>query len=352
MQFGLRETDPDGVTSTYGDGPGRRAADWRPQPSVSSLTSCSYAGEAGRLEELASALVPAAPAAPGAARATDWFGSYVAPNSPKPKATNAVAFHFFPPNSPPRPVPSRRTAQTPKPYQPIPPAAAAAVHGARPCRPKLEPYASASTSAAQHQHQRGDDDYVSGNIMEIELCNFMTYDRLVSRPGPRLNLVVGPNGSGKSSLVCAIALALATDPSILGRASSVRAFVKRGEESDHVRLSLRSQSQASDIHITRKVDTNNKSEWLLDGTSVPKKDIIDVIKKFNIQINNLTQFLPQDRVCEFAKLTPIQLLEETEKAVGDPNLPVQHRQLIERSRELRNIEVVNINPSMFSLFNI
>ncbi|KAI4992038.1 hypothetical protein ZWY2020_040559 [Hordeum vulgare] len=122
-------------------------------------------------------------------------------------------------------------------------------------------------------------------------------------------------------------------------ASSVRAFVKRGEESDHVRLSLRSQSQASDIHITRKVDTNNKSEWLLDGTSVPKKDIIDVIKKFNIQINNLTQFLPQDRVCEFAKLTPIQLLEETEKAVGDPNLPVQHRQLIERSRELRNIEV-------------
>ncbi|KAI4988646.1 hypothetical protein ZWY2020_035886 [Hordeum vulgare] len=168
----------------------------------------------------------------------------------------------------------------------------------------------------------------------------MTYDRLVSRPGPRLNLVVGPNGSGKSSLVCAIALALATDPSILGRASSVRAFVKRGEESDHVRLSLRSQSQASDIHITRKVDTNNKSEWLLDGTSVPKKDIIDVIKKFNIQINNLTQFLPQDRVCEFAKLTPIQLLEETEKAVGDPNLPVQHRQLIERSRELRNIEVL------------
>uniref|UniRef100_R7WDR8 Structural maintenance of chromosomes protein 5 n=1 Tax=Aegilops tauschii TaxID=37682 RepID=R7WDR8_AEGTA len=75
------------------------------------------------------------------------------------------------------------------------------------------------------------------------------------------------------------------------------------------------------------------------GATVPKKDIIDVINKFNIQINNLTQFLPQDRVCEFAKLTPIQLLEETEKAVGDPNLPVQHRQLIEWSKELRNLQV-------------
>ncbi|KAI4984599.1 hypothetical protein ZWY2020_017229 [Hordeum vulgare] len=132
-------------------------------------------------------------------------------------------------------------------------------------RPKLEPSASASTSAAQHQHKRGDDDYVSGNIVKIELCNFMTYDRLVYRPGPRLNLVVGPNGSSKSSLVCAIALALATVPSILCRASSVGAFVKRGEESGHVRLSLRSQSQANDIHITRKIDTSNKSEWLLDG---------------------------------------------------------------------------------------
>ncbi|KAF6998114.1 hypothetical protein CFC21_014267 [Triticum aestivum] len=202
-------------------------------------------------------------------------------------------------------------------------------------RPKLEP----STSAAGAPHQRGDDDYVPGNIVEIELCNFMTYDRLVCRPGPRLNLVVGPNGSGKSSLVCAIALALAADPAILGRAASVRAFVKRGEESGHVRLSLRSQDQGRDIGITRKIDTNNKSEWLLDGATVPKKDIIDVINKFNIQINNLTQFLPQDRVCEFAKLTPIQLLEETEKAVGDPNLPVQHRQLIEWSKELRNLQV-------------
>jgi structural maintenance of chromosomes protein 5 len=62
--------------------------------------------------------------------------------------------------------------------------------------------------------QRGGDDYVPGNIVEIELCNFMTYDRLVCRPGPRLNLVVGPNGSGKSSLVCAIALGLAGDPNV------------------------------------------------------------------------------------------------------------------------------------------
>ncbi|KAM0865516.1 hypothetical protein ACQ4PT_043219 [Festuca glaucescens] len=203
----------------------------------------------------------------------------------------------------------------------------------------MAPSRSAKRPKLDHP-QRGDDDYVPGNIVEIELRNFMTYDRLVCRPGPRLNLVVGPNGSGKSSLVCAIALALAADPAILGRAKSVKAFVKRGEKSGHVRLSLRGDATGRrDIRITRQIDTNNNSEWLLDGATVPKKDIIDVIKKFNIQVNNLTQFLPQDRVCDFAKLTPIQLLEETEKAVGDPDLPVQHRQLIERSNELRVLQV-------------
>lgn len=53
------------------------------------------------------------------------------------------------------------------------------------------------------------------------------------------------------------------------------------------------------------------------------------------------QFLPQDRVCEFAKLTPVQLLEETEKAVGDTQLPEQHRALIDKSRALKHVELVS-----------
>jgi len=53
-----------------------------------------------------------------------------------------------------------------------------------------------------------------GNILEIELHNFMTFDHLKCKPGPRLNLVIGPNGSGKSSLVCAIALGLCGEPQV------------------------------------------------------------------------------------------------------------------------------------------
>lgn len=185
---------------------------------------------------------------------------------------------------------------------------------------------------------RGEDDFLPGNIIEIELHNFMTFNHLVCKPGSRLNLVIGPNGSGKSSLVCAIALCLGGEPQLLGRATSVGAFVKRGEDSGYVKISLRGNTREDKLTIFRKIDTRNKSEWMFNGNAATKRDIVEIIQKFNIQVNNLTQFLPQDRVCEFAKLTPVQLLEETEKAVGDPQLPVHHRALVDKSHELKQLE--------------
>ncbi|XP_011047356.1 PREDICTED: structural maintenance of chromosomes protein 5-like isoform X2 [Populus euphratica] len=186
---------------------------------------------------------------------------------------------------------------------------------------------------------RGEDDYMPGNIIEIELRNFMTYDCLVCKPGSRLNLVIGPNGSGKSSIVCAIALGLGGEPQLLGRATSIGAYVKRGEESGHIKISLRGSTKDEKLTIIRRIDAHNKSEWLFNGKVASKKAVTEIMQQFNIQVNNLTQFLPQDRVCEFAKLTPVQLLEETEKAVGDPQLPIQHRALVDKSLELKTIEM-------------
>ncbi|KAI3955361.1 hypothetical protein MKW98_018462 [Papaver atlanticum] len=187
--------------------------------------------------------------------------------------------------------------------------------------------------------KRSEDDYLPGNITMIELHNFMTFDYVTCKPFPRLNIVVGPNGSGKSSLVCAIALGLGGEPQLLGRAGQIGAFVKRGEASGFIKITLKSDRNGESIIITRKINTENTSEWLFNDKVVPKREVLEIIQKFNIQVNNLTQFLPQDRVCEFAKLTPVQLLEETEKAVGDPQLPVLHRTLVNKSSEFKKLEV-------------
>lgn len=53
-----------------------------------------------------------------------------------------------------------------------------------------------------------------------------------------------------------------------------------------------------------------------------------------------SSFLPQDKVSEFAQMTPQQLLRETQRAAGDVNLTTWHDTLITAGKELKNIQDV------------
>lgn len=52
---------------------------------------------------------------------------------------------------------------------------------------------------------------------------------------------------------------------LLGRATSIGAYVKRGEESGYIKITLRGDHKEEHITIMRKINTNNKSEWLFNG---------------------------------------------------------------------------------------
>jgi hypothetical protein len=52
------------------------------------------------------------------------------------------------------------------------------------------------------------------------------------------------------------------------------------------------------------------------------------------------QFLPQDRVVEFARMDPYQLLEATQKAIGDASLHERHKELIAKSGEVKTATTV------------
>jgi len=52
---------------------------------------------------------------------------------------------------------------------------------------------------------------------------------------------------------------------LLGRATSVAEFVKWGEESGHVKLTLRGEHKEDRITIMRKINISSKSEWFLNG---------------------------------------------------------------------------------------
>ncbi len=65
--------------------------------------------------------------------------------------------------------------------------------------------------------------------------------------------------------------------------------------------------------IRRELKKNNQSDWRINGKGVKKTQVDDLVKRLNIQVDNLCQFLPQDKVANFAQLSPQELLRETEK---------------------------------------
>ncbi|XP_069817962.1 structural maintenance of chromosomes protein 5 [Dendropsophus ebraccatus] len=168
--------------------------------------------------------------------------------------------------------------------------------------------------------------HVEGSIVRIKMENFLTYDMCEVFPGPHLNMIVGANGTGKSSIVCAICLGLAGKTSFIGRADKVGLYVKRGCQKGLVELEL---SRASgNLIITREIQvSNNQSTWSINGKSASLKMVEEQVAALNIQVGNLCQFLPQDKVGEFAKLSKIELLEATEKSIGPPEMYNYHCEL-------------------------
>ena len=61
------------------------------------------------------------------------------------------------------------------------------------------------------------------------------------------------------------------------------------------------------------------------------------MRSLSIQLDNLCQFLPQDRVQDFAKQDSVQLLQNTEKAVGtasNMDLLAKHKELIDLQKQI------------------
>ncbi|XP_036186765.1 structural maintenance of chromosomes protein 5 isoform X7 [Myotis myotis] len=85
---------------------------------------------------------------------------------------------------------------------------------------------------------------------------------------------------------------------------------------------------SGNLVITREIDVaKNQSFWFINKKSTTQKVVEEQVAALNIQVGNLCQFLPQDKVGEFAKLSKIELLEATEKSIGPPEMHRYHCEL-------------------------
>ncbi|RLN80833.1 hypothetical protein BBJ28_00013452 [Nothophytophthora sp. Chile5] len=160
-------------------------------------------------------------------------------------------------------------------------------------------------TTARDEDAAGSDEFVDGSIFRVKLHNFLTYTDAEFYPGPRLNLILGPNGTGKSSIVCALCVGLAGS-------TRIELFFERGNKV-----------------IRRNIFRDNKSTWMVDGRDSTLKNVVGIMEAAKIQIDNLCQFLPQDKVGEFSRMNPVQLLKATENAITDGDLASHHEHIIE-----------------------
>ncbi|KAL9607234.1 MAG: hypothetical protein Q9167_007835 [Letrouitia subvulpina] len=180
-----------------------------------------------------------------------------------------------------------------------------------------------------------------GSIVRVRLANFVTYTAVEFLPGPSLNMVIGPNGTGKSTLVCAICLGLGWGPQHLGRAKEVSEFVKHGEQEAMIEIELAGNPQKHSKNPMIKCNIKregNRTNYSLDGKPSNKKAVVDLCRSFSIQIDNLCQFLPQDKVVEFAAMTPVELLRSTQRAVAPQEMLDWHEKLKDFRRKQKELE--------------
>ncbi|KAG5644817.1 hypothetical protein DXG03_007639 [Asterophora parasitica] len=185
---------------------------------------------------------------------------------------------------------------------------------------------------------RDTDGYIPGSIVRICLHNFVTYDDVEFSVGPYLNMILGPNGTGKSSIACAICLGLNFPPSVLGRASELNSFVKIGKKTGFIEIELKGRKGQGNLVIRRNLSASTKTNsFTLNGKSASGKEIAYRMLDLNVQVGNLCSFLPQDKVSEFAQMSPQDLLKETQRAAGDERLTAWHETLIHAGKELKTL---------------
>lgn len=185
--------------------------------------------------------------------------------------------------------------------------------------------------------------FAPGAIVRVKVNNFVTYEHAEFFPGSNLNMVIGPNGTGKSSLVCALCLGLGYAPKNLGRADKVGEFVKHGSKDAFIEIELQKRSNERENHIirTRIVKDGNSCEFWINSKKTSHKNVHTLVRSFSIQIDNLCQFLPQDKVSEFAALTPVELLHHTQRAVAAQEMLDWHDELknLRKEEKLKQMQL-------------
>uniref|UniRef100_A0A3B1JUU8 Structural maintenance of chromosomes protein 6 n=1 Tax=Astyanax mexicanus TaxID=7994 RepID=A0A3B1JUU8_ASTMX len=136
-----------------------------------------------------------------------------------------------------------------------------------------------------------------GIIEKIFLKNFMCHSLLGPFTfGSNVNFVVGNNGSGKSAILTALIVGLGGKAQTTNRGSSLKGFVKEGESSAEISITLRNRESITiDLRISseglRTYKLKSNTGYLV---SSKKEELVSILDHFSIQVDNPVSVLTQE----------------------------------------------------------
>nr|XP_055058867.1 structural maintenance of chromosomes protein 6-like [Misgurnus anguillicaudatus]XP_055058868.1 structural maintenance of chromosomes protein 6-like [Misgurnus anguillicaudatus] len=147
-----------------------------------------------------------------------------------------------------------------------------------------------------------------GIIESISLKNFMCHSLLGPFSfGPNVNFVVGNNGSGKSAVLTALIVALGGKAHTTNRGSSLKGFVKEGESSADVSITLSNRGRDAyrpdvfgrSIVIDLRISSEGVRTYKIRSqtghiVSSKKEELVYILDHFNIQVDNPVSILTQE----------------------------------------------------------
>ncbi|XP_064544935.1 structural maintenance of chromosomes protein 5 [Drosophila montana] len=175
-----------------------------------------------------------------------------------------------------------------------------------------------------------------GRIQSVYCKDFVSYSEITYYPKEYLNVLTGPNGTGKSTIVSAIILGLGGDPQLLDRSSSISDYIKSSKSSATIIITIYGKQKDSVEAFKRTINHNGESRYFVNSKELSKSKYLAIIATYNIQVSNLCQFLPQDRVQDFSKMNPQELLVNTMSSVCD-------NQLIKNFIDLKNMRIKQLS---------
>jgi len=194
--------------------------------------------------------------------------------------------------------------------------------------------------AVNHPMQMG---FSRGNILSLKMGNVMTFGAVELRPGPRLNMIIGPNGAGKSTIVNALCLVFGGNLKILGRSSQLGSYIKHGETQAFVEAVLCDDQVPTGARSIKREFTKDRNVWSIDGEPSTKGEIDKMRAQYDIQLDNLTQFLPQEKIAQFTELSESDLLKSTMSALGGTERVEKYDELLNDHMRLQHM----VNKSAF-----